>query len=97
MTLSLDEVRHVATLCRLALTPDEEARMQDQLSSILEHVNRLQEVDTSTVAPTSSGLDLHNVQRPDVARPSLPVEAVLANAPERSGNLFRVRAILEEG
>ena len=97
MTLSLEEVRHVATLCRLALTPDEEERMQGQLSSILEHVSRLQEVDTSAVAPTSSGLDMHNVQRADIARASLPVEAVLANAPERSGNLFRVRAILEEG
>jgi aspartyl-tRNA(Asn)/glutamyl-tRNA(Gln) amidotransferase subunit C len=97
MSLSLDEVRHVATLCRLALTPAEEERMQEQLSSILEHVNRLQEVDTSSVAPTSSGLDLHNVQRADLARPSWPVEAILANAPDRSGNLFRVRAILEEG
>jgi aspartyl-tRNA(Asn)/glutamyl-tRNA(Gln) amidotransferase subunit C len=97
MTLSLEEVRHVATLCRLALTPAEEERMQGQLSSILEHVNRLQEVDTASVAPTSSGLDLHNVQRADVARPSWPVEAILANAPDRSGDLFRVRAILEEG
>jgi len=97
MTLSLEEVRHVATLCRLALTPAEEERMREQLSSILEHVNRLQEVDTSAVAPTASGLDLRNVQRADAARPSLPVEAVLANAPDRAGNLFRVRAILEEG
>lgn len=97
MTLSLDEVRHVATLCRLALTPEEEERMQGQLSSILEHVNRLQEVDTAAVMPTSSGLDLHNVQRADVAGASLPPEAVLANAPDRSGDLFRVRAILEEG
>jgi aspartyl-tRNA(Asn)/glutamyl-tRNA(Gln) amidotransferase subunit C len=97
MTLSLEEVRHVAMLCRLALTPAEEERMQGQLSSILEHVNRLQEVDTASVAPTSSGLDLHNVQRADIARPSWPVEAILANAPDRSGDLFRVRAILEEG
>lgn len=97
MTLSLEEVRHVATLCRLALTAAEEERMQEQLASILEHVGRLQEVDTGGVVPTSSGLDLRNVQRPDVARPSLPVEAVFANAPDRSGNLFRVRAILEEG
>jgi aspartyl-tRNA(Asn)/glutamyl-tRNA(Gln) amidotransferase subunit C len=97
MTLSLGEVRHVATLCRLALTPEEEERMQGQLSSILEHVNRLQEVDTAAVPPTSSGLDLQNVQRADVARPSWSPEAVLANAPDRSGDLFRVRAILEEG
>ena len=97
MTLSLDEVRHVASLCRLALTPEEEERMQEQLSSILEHVGRLQEVDTSAVAPTASGLDLRNVHRADVSRPSLPVEAVLANAPDRAGDLFRVRAILEEG
>ena len=97
MTLSLDDVRHVATLCRLALTPEEEERMREQLSSILDHVNRLQEVDTSSVAPTSSGLDLHDVERADVAQPSLPPEVVLANAPDRLGDMFRVRAILEEG
>lgn len=97
MNLSLEEVRHVATLCRLALTPGEEERMREQLSSILEHVNRLSEVDTSAVAPTSSGLDLQNVERADASRPSLSPEAVLANAPDRVGNLFRVRAILEEG
>jgi aspartyl-tRNA(Asn)/glutamyl-tRNA(Gln) amidotransferase subunit C len=97
MTLSLDDVRHVATLCRLALTPEEEERMREQLSSILDHVNRLQEVDTSNATPTSSGLDLHDVERADEARPSLPPEAVLANAPDRAGDMFRVRAILEEG
>jgi aspartyl-tRNA(Asn)/glutamyl-tRNA(Gln) amidotransferase subunit C len=97
MTLSVDEVRHVATLCRVALTPAEEEHMREQLSSILEHVARLQEVDTAAVPPTSSGLDLQNVERADIARPSLPPEAVLANAPDRAGDLFRVRAILDEG
>ncbi|MCL5947152.1 MAG: Asp-tRNA(Asn)/Glu-tRNA(Gln) amidotransferase subunit GatC [Chloroflexi bacterium] len=90
-------VQHVATLCRLALTEAEEEQMLEQLSSILEHVNRLAGVDTSAVPPTASVLDLQNVEREDVVQPSLPVEAVLQNAPDRSGSSFRVRAILEEG
>lgn len=96
MSLSREQVEHVALLCRLALTAQEVERMREQLSSILEHVNRLQEVDTSAIPPTASVLDLRNVERPDFARPSLPAEAVLANAPDRAGDLFRVRAILEE-
>ncbi|MCL4508783.1 MAG: Asp-tRNA(Asn)/Glu-tRNA(Gln) amidotransferase subunit GatC [Chloroflexi bacterium] len=96
MQLTRETVQHVAMLCRLALTAEEEQQMLHQLSSILEHVNRLAEVDTSAVSPTASVLDLYNVERPDAAEPSLPVDAVLANAPDRSGNLFRVRAILDE-
>ena len=97
MTLSRDEVEHVALLCRLALTEEELERMRIQLSSILEHVNRLQEVDTSAIPPTASVQDLINVTRSDQSRPSLAPEAVLANAPDREANQFRVPAILEEG
>ena len=97
MSLTRAQVQHVAMLARLALSPEEEERMREQLSSILEHVNRLQEVDTAAIPPTASVLDLRNVERPDVARPSLPPEAILANAPDRAGDQFRVRAILEEG
>lgn len=97
MSLTRAEVEHVALLCRLSLTEEELERMRSQLSSILEHVNRLQEVDTSTIQPTASVLDLRNVARPDASRPSLPPEDVLANAPDREGDLFRVHAILEEG
>ncbi len=97
MSLTREQVAHVALLCRLSLTEEELERMRGQLSSILEHVNRLQEVDTSTIQPTASVLDLRNVARPDASRPSLPPEDVLVNAPDREGDLFRVHAILEEG
>ena len=97
MSLTREQVEHVALLCRLALTDQEVERMREQLSSILEHVNRLREVDTSAIPPTASVLDLRNVMRPDRSRPSWPADDMLANAPDREGDLFRVRAILEEG
>ncbi len=97
MSLTRADVAHVAALCKIALSDAEEARMVEQLTSILEHVNRLREVDTSAVEPTASGFDLLNVQRPDRVTPSLPPESVLANAPDQDQQQFRVPAILEEG
>lgn len=97
MTLTKHDVDHVARLCKLALSPDEEDRMLEQLLSILEHVNRLSEVDTSAIEPTASVFNLKNVYRPDEVRPSLTPAEVLANAPEQEEQQFRVAAILEEG
>jgi aspartyl-tRNA(Asn)/glutamyl-tRNA(Gln) amidotransferase subunit C len=90
------DVEHVARLARLALAPEEADRMRGQLDLILGYVAQLREVDTAGVAPTSHVLPLANVMREDEVRPSYPVEAMLANAPEAAGETFRVPRILEE-
>jgi aspartyl-tRNA(Asn)/glutamyl-tRNA(Gln) amidotransferase subunit C len=96
MRLSREIVDHVAMLARLGLTEEERELMREQLSSILEHVNRIQELDTEAIPPTAQVIRLQNVWREDDVRPSLPVEAVLANAPESEDGFFRVHAVLEQ-
>jgi len=95
--ISREDVEHVAALARLGLTDDEIDLMQGQLNRILEAVNQLQSVDTSSVGPTATVIQLENVMRDDVARPSMDREATLANAPLREGPMLRVPVILEEG
>jgi aspartyl-tRNA(Asn)/glutamyl-tRNA(Gln) amidotransferase subunit C len=96
MSLTQDEVRHVAELAKLRLTDAEIELFATQLSAILEYAERLQEVDTSRVAPTPYVLALSNVMATDEARPGLSNEEALANAPDSAGGFFRVRAVFEE-
>lgn len=95
MPLTPEVVRHNARLARVALTDDEVSLFQSQLSHILDYFQRLQEVDTENVPPTAHTLAMHNVMREDEPHPSIDKEEVLANAPQREGDHFRVRAILE--
>ena len=95
--ISREDVEHVAALARLGLTDDEVDLMQTQLNRILEAVNQLQAVDTSSVGPTAMVIQLENVMRDDVARPPMDREATLANAPRREGPMLRVPVVLEEG
>ena len=95
MALTLDEVRHVARLARLRLNDEELAEMQQQLSEILDYFAMLQEVDVSEVPPTAQVTDVVNVVRPDEVRPSMPVEEVLAGAPQREGDFFKVKPVFE--
>lgn len=95
MTLTLEEVEHIAHLARLDLTEDEKARYRVQLSAILDYATRLQELDTTGIPPTASVLPLRSVLRPDVSRPGLTTEALLANAPETEDNQFRVPPVIE--
>lgn len=90
MSISREQVLHVAKLARLALTEEEVARFTEQLGAILEAVGKVAELDLAEVEPTSHPLDLVNVWREDEARPSLPVDEALANAPEREDGAFRV-------
>jgi aspartyl-tRNA(Asn)/glutamyl-tRNA(Gln) amidotransferase subunit C len=90
MAISKDEVAHVARLARLKLTDDELERFGEQLSAILEAVGKVSELDLAGVPPTAHPLDLVNVWDDDEPRPSLSVEAALANAPDRDGSFFRV-------
>ncbi|HXZ99345.1 MAG TPA: Asp-tRNA(Asn)/Glu-tRNA(Gln) amidotransferase subunit GatC [Candidatus Binatia bacterium] len=95
MTLSRDQVAHVAMLARLGLTEEEMELYREQLDAILAHVDRLQQVDTSQVVETAQIGGLLNAWRDDERRPCLSVEAALANAPKRRGNHFEVGAIQE--
>lgn len=96
MPLSFVEVEHVAELARLSLTDDEKALFRGQLSAILDYAAVLQGVDTSAIPPTATVLPLRNVMRDDLARPSLPQEDVLANAPDARDGFFVVAAILQK-
>ena len=93
-TLSRSDVEHVAHLARLGLTEAELGRLEVQLNHILDQYAILAEVPTDDIPPTAQTIELENILRDDVATPSLPVEAVLANAPERDGDFFVVPAIL---
>lgn len=95
MKLSRDEVLHIAQLARMALTEEEITRLGEQLSNLLEHFEVLQKVDTENVPPTAQSVNLESIMRGDEVKPSLPAEDVLANAPRREGDLFRVKAVLE--
>jgi aspartyl-tRNA(Asn)/glutamyl-tRNA(Gln) amidotransferase subunit C len=92
MAISRDEVLHVARLARLALTDDEVERLTGELGAILDAVGIVSELDLAEVEPTSHPLDLVNVWADDEPEPSLPLEDVLANAPEAEDGLFRVPA-----
>ncbi len=96
MKLSREDVLHIATLCRLGVTEADVDKFREQLSNILENFEALQRVDTTDVPPTAQSIPLHSVMRTDEVAPSLPSDDVLANAPRREGDFFRVRAVLEE-
>ncbi|HEU5104762.1 MAG TPA: Asp-tRNA(Asn)/Glu-tRNA(Gln) amidotransferase subunit GatC [Solirubrobacterales bacterium] len=85
-----DQVLHVARLARLSLSEEEVERMVGELSGILEHVDRIGNLDLEGVEPTSHVVALENVLRPDEARPSLPPDVALASAPEPQDGAFRV-------
>jgi aspartyl-tRNA(Asn)/glutamyl-tRNA(Gln) amidotransferase subunit C len=85
-----EQVLHVARLARLALTDDEVERMSSELSTILEHVERISELDLEGVEPTSHVVELENVLRPDEPRPSWERERMVEEAPDPSEGAFRV-------
>jgi len=95
MKLSREEVLHIALLARLGLTETEVDRLSEQLSNILDNFEVLQQVDTSGIPPTAQSITLQNVVRGDEIATSLPQSEILANAPQREENFFRVRAVLE--
>jgi aspartyl-tRNA(Asn)/glutamyl-tRNA(Gln) amidotransferase subunit C len=94
MSLSREEVEAVASLARLGLSEFEVTRLQDQLSTILEHIAAINRLDTDAIPPTAQVNALTNIMRPDVIVDSLPREAVLANAPRQSDGFFEVHAVL---
>ena len=94
MSITLQDVEHVAGLSKLELTEDEKQRATVKLAAIIDHMQQLQEADISNVAPTVNVLELENVFREDALIPCLPREQALAMAPDSEGGFFKVPSIL---
>jgi len=95
MKLSREEVLHIARLARLGVSEEDVDKFRDQLSNILENFEVLQQVDTTGVPPTAQSITLHDVMKNDEILPSLSSSDVLANAPEKVGEFFKVKVVLE--
>jgi aspartyl-tRNA(Asn)/glutamyl-tRNA(Gln) amidotransferase subunit C len=89
-----EQVRKVANLARLELTPDEEAQFTTQLGSILDYIEQLNQLDVTNVIPTTRAIDVSNVTREDILQPYPEREAILNSAPQQEGDFFRVPKIL---
>jgi aspartyl-tRNA(Asn)/glutamyl-tRNA(Gln) amidotransferase subunit C len=89
------DVKYVAHLARIALTPEEEEKFGAQLTHILGYIEKLNQIDVSEIEPTAHAVPLVNVFRPDEIRPSLPNEEALRNAPAKANGLFMVPKIVE--
>jgi aspartyl-tRNA(Asn)/glutamyl-tRNA(Gln) amidotransferase subunit C len=96
MKITKQDVEKVAKLARLEITETEQEAFTQQLSAILSYVEKLNKLKTAGVEPTATVLGQSNVFREDQARPSLPVEQAVANAPESADGFFVVPKILEE-
>lgn len=96
MKLDLETVEHVAMLARLGLSDEEKTRLQDQLSSVLDHISVLEEVDTDAIPPTAQVIELQNILREDVAGQPLSLEDVLKNAPRTENDFIKVNAVLDQ-
>lgn len=94
MTLTRKDVEKVSLLGRLRLTERELETMTGQLDAIVDYMATLAEVDVTGVEPMAHAIDLHDVFREDVLKPSLPREEALANAPDEDGECYRVPAVL---
>lgn len=95
MKVTRDQIRHLATLARLRFDPVEEEEIAEQLTRILDYVDKLSELDVSDVVPMSHVLDLYNVVRKDVAEPRISREQALSNAPDAGESYFRVPKVIE--
>ncbi|KAA0816896.1 Asp-tRNA(Asn)/Glu-tRNA(Gln) amidotransferase subunit GatC [Bacillus licheniformis] len=93
--ISIEEVKHVAHLARLAITDEEAAMFTEQLDSIISFAEELNEVDTENVKPTTHVLQMKNIMREDVPDKGLPVEDVVKNAPDHKDGYIRVPSILD--
>ncbi len=94
-TLSRADVEHVAHLARLGLSDEELTRLEGQLNHILDQYGILARLDTESIPPTAQTIEIDNILRDDVAGPSLPVSAVIGNAPASEGDFIVVPPILD--
>jgi aspartyl-tRNA(Asn)/glutamyl-tRNA(Gln) amidotransferase subunit C len=95
MTISRQDVQHVARLARLGLQDDEVDRLASELDHILDAMQALRDLDTSAIPPTAQVIPLKNVMREDASRPSWPVDQILRNAPATRDGQFLVPPVLD--
>jgi aspartyl-tRNA(Asn)/glutamyl-tRNA(Gln) amidotransferase subunit C len=95
MSITMKDVEHVAKLARLDLTEQEKHRFTDQLNAILKYADKLTELDTDGIEPTSHAMEIINVVRDDVTVASTPIAKVLLNAPDEDEDQFKVPAVIE--
>ncbi len=95
MAISVEEVRYIAALARLRFSEDQEQRLAQQMSQMLDYVDKLNELDTTGVPPMSHVLDVYNVFRDDVPQQRIAREDALRNAPDADNAYFRVPKVIE--
>lgn len=95
MNITVANVEHVARLARLELTSEEKVLFAGQMGAILGYVDKLKELDTEGIVPTSHAVPMENSFREDTVHPSIGLEKALANAPERAGSFFAVPKVIE--
>jgi aspartyl-tRNA(Asn)/glutamyl-tRNA(Gln) amidotransferase subunit C len=95
MALTKEEVAHIAKLARLELTDEQQEHYREQLSAILDYIARLRTLDTTDVPPTAGGGLTQLTLRPDISRPGLPTDALLANAPDTEDDQFKIPPVFE--
>lgn len=95
MQITVAEVERIAKLARLTLSEDEKKLFAGQMGAVLGYVEKLKELDTGGVVPTSHAVPMDNAFREDVVRPSIGVEKALANAPQSAGSFYRVPRVIE--
>ena len=95
MGITKKDVNYVAKLARLKLTDEEMEKYTSQLENILKYIEKLKELDTSKIEPTSHVIEMSNVFREDRVEPSYPVEEITANAPKKEKNFYKVKKVIE--
>ncbi len=95
MSLTAQEVEHIARLARLELTGEQRELYREQLSAILDYIEKLRTLDTTDVPPTAGGGLTRMTLRPDVSRPGLPTDVLLDNAPDTEADQFRIPPVFE--
>lgn len=95
MKITIADVEHVARLARLELGEDEKSLFAGQMDAILSYVEKLSELDTDGILPTSHAVPMENAFREDLTTPSIGIEKALANAPDRTGSFYRVPKVIE--
>ena len=96
MSISPNEIEMIAQLARLKISSDDKKVFSNQVNQILQYVDKLDEIDTSEVEPLSHTVDLKNVYREDIVKPSLPQEKALENAPSKTDKFFRVPKVVSK-
>ncbi len=95
MSITRQEIEHIAKLSRLALSNDEKVLFTSQMEAILKYVETLKELDTDAITPTSHAVPMENAFRPDSVTPSIGHERALLNAPDKNETYFRVPPVIE--